>query len=106
MHPKQAGKEEAMTTRLSVGNLPHQMTEDQLQLLFSEAGVVASVKIIPYVHNGMPSGFGFVEMNTMAEGQKAILLLNGRKIEGRLLAVREDRQPPRNLFGSRARHRR
>ncbi len=95
-----------MTTRLSVDNLPHQMTEAQLHRLFSEAGLVTSVKIIPYLHNGLPCGFGFVEMNTMAEGQRAVSLLNGRTIEGRRLAVREDRQPPRNAFGSRTRNRR
>ncbi len=79
-----------MTKRLSVGNLPHQMTGEQLQTLFSEAGLVASAKIITYLHNGQICGFGFVTMGTQEEGQKAISLFNGRLVDGRLLVVKED----------------
>ena len=87
-----------MKRRLSVSNLPHHMTGEQLQILFSEAGLVASAKIITYLHNGEPCGFGFVAMNTREEGQKAISMFNGRLLDGRTLTVREDSPPPRCSF--------
>jgi RNA recognition motif-containing protein len=80
-----------MMIRLSVSNLPHHMTGEQLHTLFSEAGLVASVKIITYLHNGESCGFGFVAMETQAEGQKAISMFNGRQVDGRNLTVREDK---------------
>jgi len=82
------------------------MTIAQLQTLFSEAGQVASARIIPYLHNEQPCGFGFVEMNSLAETRKALAIFNGRIIKGRLLAVREDRPQSKTLFGSRSRRRR
>lgn len=92
-----------MSKRLSVSNLPHQMTGEQLQNLFSEAGVVASVKIISYLHNGESCGFGFVAMQTQEESQNAICLLNGRLINGRPLAVTEDWPQSTRSFGRRKR---
>lgn len=92
-----------MMIRLSVGNLPHLMTGEQLQTLFSEAGLVASAKIITYLHNGESRGFGFVAMETQAEGQKAISMFNGRLVDGRLLTVTEDRAPSRRAFTRRSR---
>ena len=94
-----------MSKRLSVANLPHEMTETQLQTLFSEAGQVASVKIIPYLHNEQPCGFGFVQMKSLAESQKALEILDGRIINGRLLAVREDRPQSKCFFANRGRNR-
>ena len=93
-----------MSKRLSVANLPQEMTEAQLQTLFSEAGHVASAKIIPYLHNEQPCGFGFVEMKTLAATQKALSIFNGRSINGRLLAVKEDRPQSKCFFGSRSRN--
>lgn len=93
-----------MSRRLSVGNLPHQMTGEQLQTLFSEAGLVASARIITYLHNGQTRGFGFVEMKTREEGRKAIAMLNGRQVDGRPLAVKEDRPPSKCSFGRRSRN--
>ena len=87
-----------MSIKLYVGNLPHEMTEEQLNTLFSEAGAVASAKIITDRHTGQPRGFGFVEMETKLEGQKAISMLNGRSIDGRSLAVNEARPQQRNGF--------
>jgi RNA recognition motif-containing protein len=92
-----------MMTRLSVGNLPHHMTGEQLQTLFSEAGLVASAKIITYLHNGESRGFGFVAMGTKAEGQKAISLFNGRLVDGRLLTVREEGTQSKCSFARRQR---
>lgn len=93
-----------MMIRLSVGNLPHHMTREQLQTLFSEAGLVASAKIITYLHNGKSRGFGFVAMETKAEGQKAISMFNGRLVGGLHLTVREDRPQSRCSFTRRTRN--
>jgi len=94
-----------MGMKLYVGNLPHEMTEDQLQGLFSEAGDVVSAKIITDRYTGQPRGFGFVEMSTKLEGQKAISMLNARSVEGRALAVNEARpqQKSSGSFGGRGR---
>jgi cold-inducible RNA-binding protein len=104
MPPDKTGKEKVMSKRLSVGNLPHQMTGEQLQTLFSEAGLVASAKIITYLHNGQTCGFGFVEMKTLAESQKAVAMLNGRQVDGRPLVVKVDKPQSKCSFGRRSRN--
>ena len=88
-----------MSMKLYVGNLPHSMTEPDLNDLFSEAGHVASAKIITDRRTGQPRGFGFVEMETKLDGQKAISMLNGRSVDGRPLAVNEARPPQKGSFG-------
>lgn len=85
--------------KLYVGNLPMEMTEVELKDLFTEAGHVASAKIITDRQTGQPRGFGFVEMETKLEGQKAISMLNGRQVEGRVLAVNEARPQARGGAG-------
>lgn len=93
-----------MSVKLFVGNLSYEMTEEQLKTLFSEAGAVASAKIITDRHTGQPRGFGFVEMETKMDGQKAISMLNGRNIDGRALAVNEAKPQQKGGFsGSRGR---
>jgi RNA recognition motif-containing protein len=87
-----------MSIKLYVGNLSENMTEDQLNTLFSEAGAVSSAKIITDRRTGQPRGFGFVEMETKLEGQKAISMLNGRDIDGRTLAVNEAKPQQRGGF--------
>jgi len=77
------------------------MTGEQLQTLFSGAGLVTSAKIITYLHNGETCGFGFVEMKTMAESQNAIALLNGQYVEGRALVVKPDRLQSKSSFSRR-----
>ena len=67
--------------------------------MFSEAGNVASVKIITDRQTGLPRGFGFVEMETNLEGQKAISKFNGVEVEGRALAVNEARPQQRSGGG-------
>lgn len=88
-----------MSIKLYVGNLPYNMTEEELKVLFSEAGNVVSAKIITDRQTGQPRGFGFVEMESKAEGQKAISMLNGRTIEGRPLTVNEARPQEKSGFG-------
>ncbi len=92
-----------MSKRLSVSNLPQQMTGEELQTMFSEAGSVASVRIINYLHNGQTCGFGFVAMKTQEESQKAIAMFNGRLVDGRPLAVREDSAQSKCSYGRRTR---
>jgi RNA recognition motif-containing protein len=89
-----------MSIKLYVGNLPAEMTETELKDLFAEAGNVASAKIITDRQTGQPRGFGFVEMETKLEGQKAISMLNGRVVEGRSLAVNEARPQAQRRGGS------
>ena len=93
-----------MSKRLSVRNLPHHMTGEQLQALFSEAGLVASARIVNYLHNGQTCGFGFVAMKTREEGQKAISMFNGRLVDGRPLAVQEDWRQSKCSFSRRSRN--
>lgn len=88
-----------MSMKLYVGNLSFDMTEQQLNTLFSEAGYVTSAKIITDRQTGQPRGFGFVEMETKSEGQKAISMLNGRTVDGRPLAVNEAKPQVKGGFG-------
>jgi cold-inducible RNA-binding protein len=92
-------KENIMSVKLYVGNLPDSMTEEQLSTLFSEVGHVASAKIITDHQTGQPRGFGFVEMETKLEDQKAISMINGRTVDGRPLAVNEARPQQKASFG-------
>ena len=92
-------KEKIVTIKLYVGNLPMAMTETELKELFTQAGNVASAKIITDRQTGQPRGFGFVEMETKLEGQKAISMLNGHQVEGRVLAVNEARPQARTGGG-------
>ena len=81
-----------MAKKLFVGNLPYDVTEDQLRQAFVEIGEVVSAKIIPNRQTGAPSaGFGFVEMATEDAAQAAIQKLNGTDIGGRKVIVNEAR---------------
>ena len=88
-----------MSMKLYVGNLPHEMNEEQLNTLFAEAGEVTSAKIITDRQTGQPRGFGFVEMETKLEGQKAISMLNGRDLDRRPLTVNEAKPQQKGGFG-------
>jgi RNA recognition motif-containing protein len=76
-----------MEVKLYVGNLSYSTTEDDLRTLFAKAGQVASVALIKDRDSGNSKGFAFVEMNTQAEAQKAVSLLNGYNLENRELKV-------------------
>ena len=71
--------------RLFVGNLPQQVSDADLNQLFSEFGTVQSVQIM----QGRNKGFGFVEMDSEAEAQAAIQGLHDQEIHGRRLTVNE-----------------
>ena len=80
-----------MAKKLYVGNLSYDMTEDALKDTFSQAGTVGSAIIIKDKISGRSKGFGFVEMSTDEEAQKAIEMLNGKEFDGRALTVNEAR---------------
>ncbi len=88
-----------MATRLYVGGLPYSSTEDSLRAAFAQAGAVVSASIIMDKMTGRSKGFGFVEMGSDADSQKAIEMWNGKEFEGRRLTVNEARpmeaRPPR-----------
>jgi len=73
--------------KLFVANLSWNVTEEDLKSLFAEVGVVAFAQIILDRETQKSRGFGFVEMSTPEEAQKAIELLNGRDIDGRKINV-------------------
>ena len=77
-----------------VGNLSKEVTDDDLQTLFSEYGTVRSVKVIRDMFSGESKGFGFVEMPGQAEAQKAMSELNTKDLKGKKITVNEAR--PRN----------
>jgi RNA recognition motif-containing protein len=76
-----------MEVKLYGGNLSSTTTEDDLRTLFAQAGRVASVDLVKDRETGNPKGFAFVEMNSRAEAQKAISLLNGFNLEEHELKV-------------------
>ena len=88
-----------MTMKLYVGNLAFQTTSEDLQELFSQAGTVESASVVEDRETGRSRGFGFVEMATKEEGQKAIEQFNGKEVNGRNLNVNEAR--PREDRGGR-----
>jgi RNA recognition motif-containing protein len=74
-----------------VGNLSHEVTEEDLKQAFEAFGQVESVNIIKDRYSGESRGFGFVEMPAKAEAQSAINDLNGKELKGRTLNVNEAR---------------
>lgn len=88
-----------MSTKLYVGSLPYSTTEQQLQELFSQYGTVQSAKVITDRYTGQSRGFGFVEMATGEEAQKAIAALNGSTLGGRTLVVNEARPQEKRPYG-------
>jgi cold-inducible RNA-binding protein len=85
-----------MGAKLYVGNLPYNVTEERLQEHFAQHGSVVSARIIADKVSGRSKGFGFVEMSSEQEGEKAISALNGTDFEGRNIVVSEARpQAPR-----------
>ncbi len=77
--------------KIYVGNLSHDVTEDDLRAAFEAFGRVDSVTVIKDKFTGKPKGFAFVEMPEVAEAQSAINGLNGKELRGRSLTVNESR---------------
>jgi RNA recognition motif-containing protein len=89
-----------MGNKLYVGGLAYSVTEGRLQELFSAQGTVESANVIADKFTGQSRGFGFVEMSSGGEAQKAISALNGTQFEGRTLTVNEAKpMAKRDNFG-------
>jgi len=78
-----------MATKLYVGGLPYTTTDDGLKTAFAAAGNVTSASVIMDKMTGRSKGFGFVEMATEEEANKAVEMFNGNEID--------DRTPPSPL---------
>ncbi len=88
-----------MGNKLYVGSLPYSTTEQELTELFTQHGTVQSAKVITDRYTGQSRGFGFVEMATGEEAQKAITALNGTPLGGRTLVVNEARPQEKRPYG-------
>jgi cold-inducible RNA-binding protein len=80
-----------MGRKLFVGNLSFSVGETELRQLFEQKGGVDSATVMRDLDTGRSRGFGFVEMSTDEEAQKAITELNEFSVEGRNLTVNEAR---------------
>ncbi len=76
-----------METKLYIGNLSYDTTEDELRALLGEAGVVESVDIIKDRDTGRAKGFAFVTMSNQAEAEKAISMFNEKTVGDRSIKV-------------------
>jgi RNA recognition motif-containing protein len=91
--------------RLYVGNLPYSVTDDSLREAFSPHGEVVSASVVMDRATGRSRGFGFVEMSTGEQAEKATQAMNGALLDGRPLTVNEARERaprtggPRGGFG-------
>src|SRR5712691_10556268 len=86
-------------TKLFVGNLSYNTTENDLQDAFAAHGTVVEANLMVDRASGRPRGFGFITMGTPDEAQKAVEALNGAELDGRNLTVNEAR-PKEERSGS------
>lgn len=77
--------------KLYVGNLNYHTSEEELRKAFEDFGTVDSATIITDRQTGRSKGFGFVEMSSEEEAEKAIEALNGKELGGRTIKVDEAR---------------
>ena len=87
-----------MNSTVYVGNLSYLSTENDLRILFYQAGTVMSIALIKDRESGRPKGFAFVQMSSPAEAQKAISMFNGLTLGERQLRV--NMAQPREERGS------
>src|SRR5437870_1418697 len=81
-----------MGKKLFVGNLSFETTSADLEALFGQVGTCTSATVITDRDTGRSRGFGFVEMSSASEAQKAVAELNGKELQGRTLNVDEARE--------------
>ena len=81
-----------MGKKVFVGNLSFDTKSSDLETLFSQAGTCESVAVITDRESGQSRGFGFVEMSSSGEAQKAISQFNGTDLQGRTLNVSEAKE--------------
>ena len=82
--------------KLFIANISRECSEQELQTAFSNCGEVKSFKVIKDRDTGQSRGFGFVEMGSHEDGEKAIKELNGKEMHGRALVVSEARDQKKN----------
>ena len=82
-----------------VGNLSFNTNEDELRQAFEAYGQVERVSILTDRDTGRSRGFGFVEMASNEDGEKAIAALNGSQIGGRTINVNEARPKTERVGG-------
>ena len=87
-----------MATKLYVGNLSFNTTNQDLNDLFGQIGTVESANVVEDRDTGRSRGFGFVEMSSQEEADNAIAQLNGKEVDGRELKVNEAK-PQENRSG-------
>jgi len=78
-----------MSTKLYVGNISFNTTNQDLNDMFGEVGTVESANVVEDRETGRSRGFGFVEMASKADAENAIAQLNGKEVDGRDLKVNE-----------------
>lgn len=83
-----------MNTKLFVGNVSYNVTENDLQDLFAQHGAVTEVNLMLDRMTGRSRGFAFVTMASKEEADKAVEALNGHSLDGRALTVNEARPRP------------
>jgi len=76
-----------MAAKLYVGGLSYSTTSETLREYFAQCGTVESASVVTDKFSGQSRGFGFVEMATSEEAQRAIAELNGKELDGRKLTV-------------------
>ena len=88
-----------MSSKLFIAGFPYALTEQELSDAFSKAGTVVSAKIITEKESGRSRGFGFVEMSTDEEAERAIEMWNEKDLGGRRVVVNIARpMEPRSSF--------
>src|SRR5438874_4588939 len=88
-----------MNTKLFVGNLSFNTTENDLQDAFAAHGTVTEANLMMDRATGRPRGFAFVTMGSPEEAQKAVEALNGANLDGRALTVNEARPKAEHAGG-------
>jgi cold-inducible RNA-binding protein len=81
-----------MGRKIFVGNLAFDTTNQDLETLFATVGTCESASVITDRNTGRSRGFGFVEMSSNDEAQRAIAELNGREVQGRAINVSEAKE--------------
>lgn len=90
-----------MANKLYIGNLPFSVDSAKLQEIFAGAGNVVSAQVMSDKFSGRSRGFGFVEMSSDEEAQKAIEMFNGKDFDGRAMVVNEARPREERPTGDR-----
>lgn len=82
-----------MATKIYVGNLSYDTSEDQVKELISKSGSIESINLITDKFSGRSKGFAFVEMANEEDAKKAISEANGAELDGRSIVVNEAKPP-------------